>query len=124
MEVFIKRQMVEVHGQTITNGMQISQMYRLGKLLQTVDGEVLTGSQDNGTKLIQFKLVVMLLGGDGTECIIDYDNNDTQYGCMQYGVLRRNYQSLEFSTTNINSDNISGSAVGEWVTPYVYIRSL
>ena len=61
----------------ITNGMQISQMYRLG-VSQNVDGEVLTGLQDNGTKSYNTNWSDVL-GGDGMECIIDYDNNDTQY---------------------------------------------
>ena len=97
----------------ITNGMQISQMYRLG-VSQNVDGEVLTGLQDNGTKSYNTNWSDVL-GGDGMECIIDYDNNDTQYASMQNGVLRRTTNKWN-SKTNI-TPNISDA--GEWVTPYV-----
>ncbi|MBK7636568.1 MAG: hypothetical protein IPJ13_21590 [Saprospiraceae bacterium] len=97
-----------------TNGMVISQMYKLGNSV-TVPGVVVTGLQDNGTKQrTNTGTWRDVLGGDGMECAIDYSDNNIQYGCIQGGELRRTINNWA-SATNIKPSGQSGA----WVTPYV-----
>ncbi|MFK5855802.1 MAG: PKD domain-containing protein [Bacteroidota bacterium] len=98
----------------LTNGMTISQMYRLG-VAQTTSADVITGLQDNGTKAMLTSTWNDVIGGDGMECLIDYSNENTQYGSLYYGSIHRTTDHWA-SSTNI-SGSISGNAA--WVTPYV-----
>ena len=97
-----------------TNGMVISQMYRLG-VAQTTNTDVITGLQDNGTKAMLSSTWNDVIGGDGMECLIDFSNEQTQYGSLYYGRV--------FRTTNHwnNSTEITTSIPGDgaWVTPYI-----
>lgn len=97
-----------------SNGMVISQMYKLG-VSATVSGEVITGLQDNGTKLLSGGTWYDVKGGDGMECLIDYTNVNVQYGTYVNGQISR--------TTNhwASSTNIQPAAAGSgaWVTPYI-----
>lgn len=98
----------------LSDGMVISQMYRLG-VAQTTTSDVITGLQDNGTKALLTSVWTDVIGGDGMECLIDYSNENTQYGSLYYGDIYR--------TTNhwVSSTNISGGISGNaaWVTPYL-----
>ncbi|MBK8052525.1 MAG: hypothetical protein IPK35_04400 [Saprospiraceae bacterium] len=97
-----------------TNGMIISQMYKLGNSV-TVPGVVVAGLQDNGTKQRTSTGTWRdVLGGDGMECAIDYTDINVQYGCIQSGELRRTTNDWA-SATNIKPPGQSGA----WVTPYV-----
>ena len=98
----------------LTNGMVISQMYRLG-VSQTSSSDVITGLQDNGTKSLINNTWQDVLGGDGMECIIDYSDVNTQYGSLYYGSIYKTTNQW-WSSTNI-SGGISGNAA--WVTPYI-----
>jgi photosystem II stability/assembly factor-like uncharacterized protein len=97
-----------------TNGLVISQMYKLSNSVAD-PGEVITGLQDNGTKLIRNSSWSDVKGGDGMECLIDYSNPLIQYGSYVYGQISK--------TTNRwgSSTEIQPAAAGEgaWVTPYI-----
>ncbi|MCK5764420.1 MAG: hypothetical protein KAH26_00490, partial [Bacteroidales bacterium] len=98
----------------ISNGMVISQLYRLS-VAQTTPDEVMTGLQDNGSKLLWSGTWYDVTGGDGMECLIDYSTTNTQYSTYPRGTITR--------TTNHwgGSSNVTpGSAgTGHWVTPFV-----
>ena len=98
----------------LSSGMAISQIYRIGIGQQNAD-EVIIGLQDNGTKARLSGTWNDVIGGDGFECIVDYTNNNTQYGALYYGDVYR--------TTNgwSNSTGITGSLPGSgwWCTPYL-----
>ena len=95
-----------------TNGISISQMYRLG-VSQTNASEIITGLQDNGTKFLSGDEWHDRIGGDGMECLIDYTDFNIQYGTLYYGQLYR--------TTDHWNDytDISAPDEGAWVTPFV-----
>jgi len=97
-----------------SDGLVISQMYKLG-ISKTVASEVITGLQDNGTKLLAGGLWEDVIGGDGMECLIDYTNVSVQYGSLYYGEIERTLNHWSSSTT------ISPSSAGDgaWVTPYI-----
>ncbi|MCL2434942.1 MAG: T9SS type A sorting domain-containing protein [Lentimicrobiaceae bacterium] len=95
-----------------TNGMQISQLYKLG-CSATDPKEIMTGLQDNGSKLFTQDDWRDVMGGDGMECIIDYSNVNIQYGTIYFGVIER-------TTNHWNSKTkVSPRDDGAWVTPYV-----
>ena len=98
----------------LTNGMSISQMYRLG-VGQSSSTEIIAGLQDNGTKTLSGGTWDDVIGGDGMECIIDYTNANVQFGELYYGSILKTTDHWT-SSTDISS-GISGS--GWWVTPYV-----
>lgn len=97
-----------------TNGMIISQMYKLG-VSATVANEVITGLQDNGTKLYTGGGWADVKGGDGMECLIDYTNVNIQYGTYVNGQISRTTNHWA-SSTNIQP---AGAGNGSWVTPYI-----
>ena len=97
-----------------SNGLVISQMYKLG-VSQTVTNEVITGLQDNGTKLRSGTSWSDVIGGDGMECLIDYTNVNVQYGSLYYGAIKRTLNHWQ-SNSSISP---SGAGSGDWVTPYI-----
>lgn len=99
----------------LTNGMIISQIYRLS-VSQTDEEATINGLQDNGTKYYSSSGWEDVLGGDGMECIIDYTDENTQFGSLYYGQIYRTYNEW-YNASNI-SNNIPGGASGAWVTPY------
>jgi len=98
----------------ITNGLVTSQMYKLG-VSQTVYNEVVTGMQDNGTKLFSGGVWTDILGGDGMECLIDYTDINTQYGSIYYGDIHRTKNHW----LNDTAIKPSGAGDGAWITPYI-----
>jgi photosystem II stability/assembly factor-like uncharacterized protein len=98
----------------LTNGMVISQLYRLGNS-QTDSTVIIAGLQDNGTKVRFQQDWYDVIGGDGMECIVDYQDNSIQYGTLYYGDIYR--------TTNLwnEAQNIkpADTLKGAWATPYV-----
>ena len=97
-----------------TNGMVISQMYKLG-VSQTVSVETITGLQDNGTKLFSGGAWSDVKGGDGMECLIDYTNVNVQYGTYVNGQIDRTTDHWN----NATQIQPSGAGDGAWVTPYI-----
>ncbi len=97
-----------------TNGLIISQIYKLSNAATSAN-EVITGLQDNGTKLLSGGIWSDVKGGDGMECLIDYSNLNIQYGTYCYGQITR--------TTDhwINTTDIEPASAGDgaWVTPYI-----
>lgn len=98
----------------ISNGLQITQMYRIG-VSQTTNNDVMCGLQDNGSRELYNNQWYERTGGDGMECIIDYTNRNIQYGTYSSGVIFRTYDS--WANTATISNNIPGPPQGAWVTP-------
>lgn len=97
-----------------TNGIRISQMYKLG--VSTLNPtETITGLQDNGTKLNVGTGWFDVKGGDGMECLIDYSNNNIQYGTYVNGQIDRTMNHW----ANRTAIEPAGAGDGAWVTPYI-----
>jgi len=103
-----------VHWNNLTNGMAISQIYRLSTSA-TVSDEVINGLQDNGTKLLSSGIWHDVMGGDGMDCQIDYTDVNVQYGETPNGDITRTKN--HWLTGKSISSGITGS--GAWVTPFV-----
>ncbi|EAY24615.1 BNR/Asp-box repeat domain protein [Microscilla marina ATCC 23134] len=97
----------------LTNGMAHTQFYKIG-VSQSNANYVVTGAQDNGTKLKSGATWANIGGGDGMECIIDPTNENIQYYSIYYGRITRRMNG-SYSTI---SDNVPGKPKGAWVTPY------
>jgi len=100
----------------LTGDLSISQLYRIGASSITKN-EVIAGLQDNGTKLFSSNNWSDVKGGDGMECLIDFTDDNVQYGTYVNG-------QLDITTDHwVNqisiSDNIPGGENGAWVSPYV-----
>jgi hypothetical protein len=104
--------------QDITNGMGISQMYRIGTSA-TVADNVMCGLQDNGSKEILGNTWYDVTGGDGMECIIDYTNSFVQYGTYVNGEIRKTTNNWLSSSVIVQNGGFGVDADGNWVTPYI-----
>ncbi len=106
----------------LSNGLVISQIYRIG-VSQTDPDIVLTGLQDNGSKKYTGAINTWFdaTGGDGMECIIDYNNATTyMYATYVSGTIYRNSNGFTTQSAVTISENIPGGQPdGAWVTPYI-----
>ena len=118
MAVFIKPLNGGTSWTDLSNGLVISQLYRIG-VSQTVPTTVLTGLQDNGTKLFSGGFWTDPKGGDGMECIVDYSNAQYMYATYVQGQISRSTNFGSSFPTNISALIPGGQPTGAWVTPYV-----
>ncbi len=100
-----------VNWQDLSNGIVISQMYRLG--VSQTDNKVMAGLQDNGTKANPSGTWLDVIGGDGMDCMIDYTNSGIQYGEGANGSLRRTTNS--WSSSWSITTGLTGTSY--WVMP-------
>ena len=104
----------------LTNGMQISQMYRIGVSQTQSTPGVICGLQDNGTKLNNLPNWEDLNGGDGMECIFD-GSTVTAYSSYVTGQFYRNVNtdiSINIPLLTVEK-NSAGEPNGAWVTPLI-----
>lgn len=106
----------------LSNGLVISQIYRVG-VSQTSSTTVLTGLQDNGSKLYNSGFWTDVTGGDGMECIVDYSSSSYMYATYVRGTIYRSTNGGASFPTTISANIPAGQPVGQspigaWVTPY------
>ncbi len=102
----------------LSNGLVISQLYRIG-VSQSNSATVLTGLQDNGSKLFNSGFWSDVKGGDGMECIVDYSNSNYMYATYVRGQISRSTNGGLSFPTDISANITGGQPTGAWVTPYV-----
>ncbi|NOU46068.1 MAG: PKD domain-containing protein [Bacteroidales bacterium] len=101
----------------ITNGITISQAYKIGQSLMDRDN-VINGYQDNGTSTMTTNEWISVGGGDGMECAYDPTDGTYAYSTIYYG-------SIDRIRNHNNQGGIAGNGVngitesGGWVTPFV-----
>lgn len=102
--------------QDISTGIVNGQIYRLGQ--SPHDGaKALNGFQDNGTAEFQGARWVRTGGGDGFECMYDYDEEGRRYSSIYYGELYRTssaYINQKFAGNGTNGMTEEGA----WSTPF------
>ncbi len=96
----------------ISDGLEISQFYRLGLSKSNAD-VLIAGAQDNGTERLSASGWDAIRGADGMECIIDPYDTDILYSASQYGNIKVSYDA-----GSSWSDMKPVSYEGAWVTPY------
>jgi hypothetical protein len=97
----------------IWNGLQIMQFYKISGV-EADQNLIVTGTQDNGSnKYTGSTNIEHILGGDGMDNMIDYNNNNNLYYSFQNGGLQRS------TNGGVTSTGIKPSgSTGAWVTPY------
>ena len=101
----------------ITDGMPISQVYRIGQSA-TVKDLVINGYQDNGTSTLNGTEWDFTRGGDGFECIIDPTDSKYSYASLYYGNVARYYNNNY--QIDVCREGIYGiNEAGAWITPYI-----
>jgi len=101
----------------ITNGIAISQTYKLGQSA-TVRDLVINGYQDNGTSTFDNGTWTNVIGGDGMECAVDQFDYHYTYGTLYFGSIFRMYNNG--NTVQIAGNGVGGiNEDGAWVTPFI-----
>ena len=96
----------------ISDGLEISQFYKLG-LSASNPNRLVAGAQDNGTEMLTNSTWDAIRGADGMECAIDRFDEEVIYSTSQYGGLKKTYDGGN-NWDNIKPVNYDGG----WVTPY------
>lgn len=105
----------------VSQGLKITQLYRIGAFSDDGSDYVMGGAQDNGLNQLMdsgsgFGNLEHWEGGDGFECSADVAN-DFVYGATQLGrIFRYNYPDAGF--TEVTDPNLSRT--GAWLTPHYF----
>ncbi|GIV26966.1 MAG: glycosyl hydrolase [Bacteroidia bacterium] len=100
---------------TAINGlMNIAQIYKLG-LSATSSSLIVTGHQDNGTNKWNGTTWSEIYGGDGADCFISWNNNNTIVASYVYGDFQRSTNGGG-SWTSIAPSTSESAA---WVAPII-----
>ncbi len=98
----------------INGAMNIAQMYKLG-ISATSSSLIVTGHQDNGTNKWNGTLWQEIYGGDGADCFISWNNNNTIVASYVYGDFQRSTNG-GLSWTSIAPSTSESAA---WVAPII-----
>jgi PKD repeat protein/photosystem II stability/assembly factor-like uncharacterized protein len=101
----------------ITNGMPISQVYKIGQSA-TVRDKCVNGYQDNGTSTYMGSYWQVTGGGDGMECAVDNKNAAYSYSTVYFGSIYRHYNN-NFDLTVCSNGSYGIDESGAWVTPFI-----
>jgi hypothetical protein len=109
----------------VTNNLNINQLYRIGQS-PTNNNTVLLGLQDNGSfATINGTDYFCTRGGDGTECLIDYNNSNYCFNTYVLGDISRSSTGPTGTYSNIASNGTNGiNEEGPWVTPFFLHRTV
>ena len=104
----------------LTNGIVNMQFYGI-HMSQTSVNKILGGSQDNGTNLYTGNGTwEHVMGADGMNCLVDYVDNNTMYGTIQFGVLYKSTNGFNSASQIFQSDDVnenSGWVAGLAIDP-------
>jgi photosystem II stability/assembly factor-like uncharacterized protein len=94
----------------LSNGLDIKQYYRISSSQVNPD-VIYAGAQDNGTDQLKNSVWTHVFGGDGMDCLADYNDENTAYVSYQYGNFSVTTDGGQFFS------NIAPAANGHWITP-------
>ena len=101
-----------------SRGLDITQGYALA-LNPLVQGQMIVGTQDNGTNLLKPDVEARILDGDGFEGFFDVDVEGRLYASAYYGLLYRSDDGGRTMTNIATYLQSSGpNEVGAWQTPF------
>ena len=93
-------------------GIVNSQMYKVG--ISEMDDKVITGLQDNGSKMLNGNTWYDVNGGDGMECGVQKNDANVLYSSVYYGAFARSVDGgATWAEINATLPN------GNWVTPFI-----
>lgn len=99
---------------SINGNMNIAQMYKIGLSASTAS-RIIAGHQDNGSNLLNGVGWSSVMGGDGMDCFIDWNNNNVMVASTQNGGFRRS------TNGGVNWSGITNGlgGIAPWVSPIV-----
>lgn len=98
-----------------SNGLSVAQMYKISCAYTAPYTRILSGWQDNGSNLANTSTWSQVFGGDGMDCLVNYNNYNVFYISTPNGSFYRSNNSGQ-NFTSITS-SITQSEEGNWVTP-------
>jgi len=98
----------------INGNMNIAQIYKIG-LASNNSSKLITGHQDNGSNLLNGSNWSQVYGGDGMDCFIDWNNNNTLVASTQNGGFTRSINGGANWSAIVSG--LSGNPA--WVAPIV-----
>lgn len=98
----------------INGNMNIAQIYKMG-LSSNISNRLITGHQDNGSNLLNGSNWSQIYGGDGMDCFIDWNNNNTLVASTQNGGFTRSINGGANWSAIVSG--LSGTPA--WVAPIV-----
>jgi len=105
---------------TSNEGLQISQMYRIG--VSPLDPyTILTGHQDMATQILHNSTwnIFTINTGDGMENIYEHDNDSIRYLESYFGNIRVTYNNYPLYKIVCTATGSGVNSQGSWLTPYV-----
>lgn len=103
---------------TINSNMNIAQIYKLG-LSANVSNRIITGHQDNGSNLLNGVTWTEVIGGDGMDCFIDWNNNNIMISSYTNGAFRRSTNGGNNWGGLTNGLPAANGANAAWVAPII-----
>lgn len=101
-----------------SKGLDITQGYAIA-LNPLVQGQLLIGTQDNGTNLLKPDVEARILDGDGFEGFFDPNEQDRLYASAYYGLLYRSDDGGRTMSSIATYLQSSGpNELGAWQTPF------
>jgi PKD repeat protein len=101
----------------ITDGLPISQVYRIGQCKLNKD-KVINGYQDNGTSTYFGNNNWQTTnGGDGMECAYDHTDENYSYSTIYFGAIYRHYNNGSAYQVGGNGSHGMNES-GGWITPF------
>jgi len=98
----------------LSDGLAITQNYRIAGV-DANSSLLINGTQDNGSnKWTGGTTMLHVLGADGMDCMINYNDNNTLYNSTQFGDLEKSING----GASYSGIKPAGST-GTWITPYV-----
>lgn len=101
----------------ITNGLHITEFYRLG-LCDSNPDIIVAGAQDNGTFLYNSGNWVSTFGGDGMEAMIAHNDDNIIYATNYNGALSRSDDGGITYVSSLEEPITTAGETGAWVTPF------
>lgn len=100
--------------QTINGLMNIAQVTRIGNS-STTSNYVISGHQDNGTNLLSGSTWREVYGGDGSDCFVDWSNNNTLIASYVNGDFKKSTNGG--ATFSDIQNGLTGT--GAWIAPII-----
>ena len=104
----------------LNQGMQISQIYKLGTA-RSNPYKILTGNQDMWSQILKAGAwsVFSTNVGDGTECLFEYTNDTIAYISGQFGLILKAINSIPIFNIIATTTGTGINAPGEFVSPII-----
>ena len=100
----------------ISSNLAIKQYYKIA-WSPTSTNKIMGGTQDNGTDQYNGSTWTRVLGGDGMDCMYDFNNSNILYAELYYGSIYKSTNGGSTFSNIVGSGGTNEDEGGAWVTP-------